>query len=269
MNTRAFTFALVISVVAMFMVITYISDKEDAMKRKYGDMKTVVVAKQDIQELEMIDDTKLQSIQMPSNYVSEHAFTGFEELKNVVAAVPILKGEIITKPRVTYPDAKTGLARQVTAGKRAIAISIGDDQAVGKLIKPGDRVDVIAPVAFDTRNDQKKIKTIIQDVLVLSTGKSITNSIPLIGVETTRAIKEMKLNVYTEYNNITLELSPYDVQKLIYIQTYSSGGRIYLSLRNNVDKEQQRINSTSIFDLLGDEEKLDAKKFFMEKYKQE
>ncbi len=268
MNTRAFTFALVISIVAMFMVITYVQDQEVAMKNKYGDMKPVVVATQDIQELELIDPSKVGVKQMPSKYVSAHAFASIEDLGNVVASVPILKDEVITKPRVTYPDAKTGLSRQVTVGKRAMALSIGDDQAVGKLIKPGDRVDVIAPVEFDNRKDQRKIKTVIQDVLVLSTGRSMTNSIPLIGVETTKAIKEMKLNVYTEYNNVTLELNPYDVQKLIYLLTYGSG-KIFLSLRNNVDKEQQRINSTSIFDLLADEEKLEAKKFFIDKYKGE
>ena len=56
MNTRAFTLALIISGLAMFMVHTYVEDKEGEYQRNYGRPTTVVVAKRDIQELELIDD---------------------------------------------------------------------------------------------------------------------------------------------------------------------------------------------------------------------
>ncbi len=70
------------------------------------------------------------------------SFSNMSEVENTVATVPIKKGEQITKPRVTYPGARTGLARQVSVGKRAVAIQITENQAVSKLLKPGDRVDV-------------------------------------------------------------------------------------------------------------------------------
>ena len=62
MNTRAFTLALVIASIAMFMVYTFI-DEEQNFKTKFGREVPVVIAKVDIQELELIDDSKLQKFQ--------------------------------------------------------------------------------------------------------------------------------------------------------------------------------------------------------------
>ena len=124
MNTRAFTLALVIASIAMFMVWTYIDEREQNFKTKFGREVPVVIAKVDIQELEMIDDSKLQEISLPNSFKHKHGFSSREELKNTIATVPILKGEQITKPRVTYPGSATGLSRQISLGKRAMSITI-------------------------------------------------------------------------------------------------------------------------------------------------
>ena len=268
MNTRAFTLALIIALFAMFMVYTYIEDRETELIKRYGTPTTVIIAKKDIQELDLIDDKSVGIITVPQNFALPGHFKTIKEIENTVAATPIIKGEQITKPRVTYPGAKTGLARQVSVGKRAIAINITEKQAVSKLIKPGDRVDVLAALDFSSgRKDLQKTKTIIQDVIVLSTGKSMTNSIPIYGVKTPREIRKMNVNTYTQYNTVTLELSPYQVQRLIYLLSYS-GYPLFLSLRNNKDKQIVRINSTDIFGVIGDElEAQKAKNFFADKYK--
>jgi pilus assembly protein CpaB len=250
------------------MVHTYIQDEKSNIVKKYGVQSSVVVAKQDIQSLELIDDSKVQIISVPQNFLASGHFKTVQEIENTVAAVPILKGEQITKPRVIYPGNKTGLARQVSVGKRAVSIAINESQAVGKLIKPGDRIDLIAPVDYSAgRPDLRKVKTVLQDVLVLSTGMSMTNSIPLYGVKTPRVIKKMNLSTYSDYRTVTLELTPYQVQKLFYILAYSNAGgsNLYLSLRNNNDKKQVRIKGTNIYDLI-EEDSAKAKKFFHDKY---
>ena len=76
----------------------------------------------------------------------------------------------------------------------------------------------------------------------------------------------MKLNTYSDYGTVTLELDPYEVQKLVFILSYNSGTPPYLALRNNTDKEVVRIKSTKLFDILG-EDASEAKIFFSEKYK--
>jgi pilus assembly protein CpaB len=266
MNTRALTLALVIAGLAMMMVYTYIEDQKNAMIKEYGTQSSVVVAKNDIQELDLIDDSKVEVKTVPANFLSPGHFKTIKELENTIATVPIIKGEQITKPRVTYPGIKTGLSRQVSVGKRAVAINITEKDAVGRLIKPGDRVDVLAAIDISqgSRKDLQKTRTFLQDVLVLSTGMSMTNSIPMYGVETPKVIRTMNLITYTTYNTITLELDPYDVQKLAFMQAYGSGN-LSLSLRNNSDKEPVRLRATQIYDVLGDDAS-EAKSFFTEKY---
>lgn len=267
MNTRAFTLALIIATLAAIMVNTYIDDKETEITQQYGTKTTVVIAKKDIGELELIDDSKVTIRSVPKNFKMPGSFSKMTEVENTVATVPILKGEQITKPRITHPGARTGLARQVSVGKRAVAIQITENQAVSKLLKPGDRVDVLASINYAPgRKDLQKIKTILQDVLVLSTGMSMTNSIPIYGVKVPGVIKTMKVATYTKYNTVTLELDPYEAQKLVYLLTYS-GVPPYLTLRNNNDKKVERIRGIKIFDVLGAEDTTEAKSFFNEKNK--
>lgn len=267
MNTRAFTLALVIAGIAVFMVYTYIEDQKSELFRRYGTNVSVVVAKNDIKELELIDDTKVLIKTVPKSFAMPGSFSDIKGIENTMATVPVMKGEQITKPRITYPGAKTGLSRQVSIGKRAVAIQITERQAVSKLIKPGDRVDILAPI--DISNGQKqmqKTNTILQDVLVLSTGRSMTNAIPIYGVKTPREIKKMNAQVYERYDTVTLELTPYEAQKLIFLLVYS-GSRPWLALRNNNDKKIVRIKSTDIFDVIGEDGRAEAKAYFEQQNK--
>lgn len=262
MNSRAFTLSLVIAIFAILMVQTYIEGKEAEFNKKYGDMKYIVKAKEDIDELEVIDDTKVYITSVPGNYVMPGAFTKIEDIYNTIAAVPIKKDEQITKPRVLYPGSKTGLSRQVDQGKRAFTIPVSAGQAVGKLLKPGDRVDVMALVDYAGGSIEKlKVKTVLQDVYVLATGMRVTGNIPIAKLVVADEIRKLDLNTYTDFTNITLELSPYEVQKMIFLNTASRG--IYLSLRNNDDKAIERIGGTRLYDVLG-EDANEAKTFFAE-----
>jgi len=266
MNTRAFTLALVIALGAMFMVWTYIEDQEGALKEKFGQESSVVVAKVDINELDLIDDSKVTTINVPAKFRSPGHFKTIKEVENTIATVPILKGEQITKPRLTYPGANTGLARQISVGKRAMAITVSNKNAVGRLIKPGDRVDIIASVDYaGGRKEFQKIMTVLQDVLVLSTGYNVTNNLPIVGIKTDSEIKKLNLNTYTQYNTVTLEVDPFQAQKLAYVlQNLDSSPS--LILRNNNDKEIATLPPIKLFDVLG-AESAEARAFFNEKNK--
>ena len=93
MNTRAFTLALVISLIAMFMVYTYMEDQKSALIKRYGTESSVVVAKSDINELDLIDESKIQVISVPQSFLQPGHFKSMKEVENTVATVPILKGE--------------------------------------------------------------------------------------------------------------------------------------------------------------------------------
>lgn len=264
MNSRAFTLSLVIAVMAVFMVQTYIEGEEAKFVKKYGQSKYIVKAKEDIKELEVIDDSKVEIASVPENYVMPGAFTKVEDIYNTIAAVPIKAGEQITKPRVLYPGSKTGLSRQIDQGKRAFSIRVSEDQAVGQLLKPGDRVDVISAIDYaGGQIDKVKVKTVLHDVYVLATGKRVTGNIPMAKYKVQKEIRKLDLNTFTNFRTVTLELTPFEVQQMLFLLKNSSG--IYFSLRNNDDKKVTRLQGTRLYDVLGDEDAEAAKTYFLEK----
>lgn len=263
MNSRAFTTSLLLAGLAVAMIWSYIESRETELQSDYGNQTPVVVAKEDIKELEIIDDRKVQLINIPSKFQMPGHFKRVEDLYNTIAAVPIKKGEQITVPRVTYPGAQSGLSRQISIGKRAMSIQVTEGQAVSRLLKPGDRVDILALVDYAAgKKERLKVKTVLQDVLILSTGLFVTNSVPIVDIKGSgTATRPMKLNSYTNFNTITLELTPFEVQKMVFL--ISAGNGIYLSLRNNDDKSIERISATRLFDVLG-EDAAEAKTYFAE-----
>lgn len=262
MNSRAFTTSLVLAGLAVAMIWSYIESRETELQSDYGNQTPVVVAKEDIKELEIIDDRKVQLINIPSKFQMPGHFKRVEDLYNTIAAVPIKKGEQITVPRVTYPGSQSGLSRQISIGKRALSIQVTEGQAVSRLLKPGDRVDILALVDYASGKKEKlKVKTVLQDVLILSTGLYVTNSVPIINIKNDNSSRQMKLNNYTNFNTVTLELTPFEVQKMVFM--ISAGNGIYLSLRNNDDKTIERISATRLFDVLG-EDAAEAKTYFAE-----
>lgn len=267
MNSRAFTTSLLLAGLAVAMIWSYISSRETELQSDYGEQTPVVVAKEDIKELEIIDDRKVQLVNVPSKFQMPGKFTRVEDLYNTIAAVPIKKGEQITAPRVTYPGAQSGLSRQIAIGKRALSIQVTEGQAVSRLLKPGDRVDVLALMDYASgRKDRQKVKTVLQDVLILSTGLYVTNSVPIVNLKTDTDQRQMKLNSYTNFNTVTLELTPFEVQKMVYLT--SAGNGIFLSLRNNDDKTIERISGTRLYDVLG-EDAAEAKTYFAEQQARE
>lgn len=267
MNSRAFTTSLILAAVAVLMIYSYISSRETELISEYGNMTPIVVAREDIKELEIIDDTKVKLENVPAKFQMPGSYKRVEDLYNTIAAVPIKKGEQITAPRVTYPGAQSGLSRQISIGKRALSIQVTEGQAVSRLLKPGDRIDVLALVDYAAGKKEKlKVKTVLQDVLVLSTGLYVTNSVPLVNLKNENDTRQMKLNSYTNYNTVTLELTPFEVQKLVFL--ISAGNGIYLSLRNNDDKTIERISATRLYDVLG-EDAAEAKTYFAEQSAQD
>jgi pilus assembly protein CpaB len=267
MNSRAFTTSLLLAGIAVMMIWSYISSRENELQSDYGNPTPVVVAKEDIKELEIIDDRKVQLVNVPAKFQMPGSFRRVEDLYNTIAAVPIKKDEQITQPRVTYPGAQSGLSRQISIGKRALSIQVTEGQAVSRLLKPGDRVDILALVDYASgKKERLKVKTVLQDVLILSTGLFVTNSVPIINIKGDNDSRQMKLNSYTNYNTVTLELTPFEVQKMVFL--ISAGNGIYLSLRNNDDKTIERIVATKLYDVLG-EDAAEAKTYFAEQMAKE
>jgi pilus assembly protein CpaB len=166
--------------------------------------------------------------------------------------VPVKKGEQITYNKITEPSIRTGLSPQVAPGKRAVAIPVSETSGVGKLVKPGDRVDLIAIIDMGGGKENRIAKTFLQDVVVLAVGRNVTNNAARI-IEADAVNGQPKTRSLTEdfsFSSVTLEVDPVDAQKLALVM---AGGEnsLSLSLRNNEDTEQNQVQVVTYPDILG------------------
>lgn len=254
MNNKAFTISFVVAILAVSMVYSYVTSTEETMKQKFGAEMPVVVAKKDIKELDVLDDTNLTTRPVPKDFVQPGAGRDLNEFKGGLAIAPIMAGEQVTRSKVTQIGVRTGLARQIAIGKRAITIPVQDDSGVAKLLKPGDRIDILANLDLQSGNKMAmQIKTIMQDVLVLATGKYVTNTVPgILESDPMRGEQKQKvlLSSYTNFANVTLEVDPYQAQTLVYVTKAFPNG-LYLVLRNNDDNMKEDLQTTMATDVLG------------------
>ena len=263
MNNRALTLSLFIAVVAVFFVQSYVSSVEEESKKKFGTALLVIKASKDIKEMETVTENMLQFELVPKKFLepaaislekSEEDKESIKTLKGLagtIAIVPIKKGEQITYNKITEPSMRTGLSPQIAPGKRAVAVPVGEITGVAKLVKPGDRVDIIAILEVGSGKENKVAKTILQDVVVLSIGRYITNNAPRLVEADTLGAKDRVRSLAEDFTfaSVTLEVDPTQAQMLVLANGLD--GSLTLALRNNDDVERQPINAVTMADLLG------------------
>ncbi len=261
MNNRAMTMALIIAAFATMLVWSYIDDVEIRAQKQFGSKINVVVAKRPIDEGATIDETMIDLKAMPETFKEPGSIAfvkgkddaevqkSFQSLYNTVALVPLKEGEQISFTKVSEPGVRTGLSPQVAPGRRAISVSVSEQTAVSKLIKPGDRVDLIAVLDSGGSSKREKLaKTLFQDIVVLSVGKNVTNNIPREVVLEGNKTRVRTLSSDTTYNTVTVELEPAQVEKLALLLA-SGENSILFSLRNNDDNERHNLPGATYFEL--------------------
>lgn len=264
MNNKALTLSLVMAVIAVFFVQSYVSSIEEEAQRKFGTEVLVIKAKTDIKEQQTLNETMLELSTIPKRFL-EPAAISFEKrepdeestkslkgLSGTVALVPIRKGEQITFNKLTEPSVRTGLAPQIAPGRRAISVPVNDVSGVSKLVKPGDRVDLIAIVDLGGGKENKIAKTILQDVVVLAVGQNVTNNTArLVELDPASGREKVKsLTTDTSYGSVTIEVEPSQAQ-MIALVAANSENTMVLSLRNNDDTDHMGVGATTLTDVLG------------------
>ena len=123
-----------------------------------------------------------------------------------------------------------GLAADIRKKMRAVSVNCSGAAAVSGMVKPNDHVDVIASFSFpklgaDGRTMIQEIVTctILQNVLVLATGKETAKS----------AIARSDAFGAGAYSTVTLEVTPREAEMLVFAEQIK--GRISLALRNRND----------------------------------
>lgn len=250
-ESRTLWVSLAVAMVAVFLLYSWSQEQKTALSRKYGTAKNVVVATKDIPEMTPIDDTMIESRSIPQEYVGPSAVDNPENVIGQLAAAPMKTGEQILDTKLLYPGKISGLSMEISAGSRAMALPIDEMRGVSKLIKPGDRVDVVASLDVGQGTTQKReVRTILQDVTVLSTGANINNQLPISveqGKDGTISIENLRLN--NNFSVINVEVKPDEAQKLVYLLS-TSPGSLFVVLRNSNDKVVQPLRTTGLDEIL-------------------
>lgn len=251
-ETRTLWISVGAALFAIFLLYSWSQDQRESLSRRFGSSKRVVFASKDIAEMETLDESKLEIKELPVDFIQPDAVMDPEGAVGQVAAAPMKKGEQILSTKLLLPGPETGLSMEVSPQKRAITLPIDDVRGVARLLRPGDRIDIVAALDIGKGNDQRReVRTILQDVVVLATGLNVVNKIPRrFELDSNgKNINMINLNASTNFSNITIEAQPDEIQQLVYILA-TAPGSMFVTLRNPNDRLKTQSRVTSIEDIL-------------------
>jgi len=250
-NTKTLLISVVLTGFAILLGYTYIQQREAEIERNLGETQDVLVITKNITEYSPIDEGSVNKMPIPKKFVQPNAVKDIVDIKDTVAAVPMAVGETVTTNKLLFLGVKTGLAPMVSTGKRAIAIRATSLNSVANLIKPGDRIDILAVQTIAENNvTTNKVSTVLQDVFVLSAGESVYTQPPRF-VQANKGdftcIQKKGIDNPTQFNNITIEVTPKEAQKVVAL----SDANLYYTLRNPNDRSNDIITSTTDREIFG------------------
>ncbi len=272
-NKRAIIIALICFLISMLLVSAYTKVRRHELTSEFGEEVSVVVAASDIGEYSVIRGGQLTTKMIFKKFRQPNTAESFEDIVGKSTYVPIYAGEQVTFTKLVHQDGRPVLDRQVEKKMRAVTVPITPQSGVGRLIRPGNRVDIMASVNYDQDGTTIfEIKTLVQNALVLATGKNLQNAVP------TRVSRDV-LNYFEEqfesrrrkdfstasmeslatgrpddnYSNLTLQLSPEDSERMLFLSHALGDSRIYFTLRNSADQGTEKLETTILDDVLGPE----------------
>ncbi|MEI6080216.1 MAG: Flp pilus assembly protein CpaB [bacterium] len=250
-NTKTLLISVILTGFAILLGYTYIQQKEAELSRDLGETIDVLVVTKNIPEYSPVDEGYVSKKPIPKKFIQPNAVKEVSDLKDTVSAVPMAVGETVTTNKLLFLGVKTGLAPMVSNGKRAIAIRATSLNSVANLIKPGDRIDILAVQAVTENNqNSNKVTTILQDVFVLSAGESVYTQPPRFELASRtdfRCIQKRGIENPTQFSNFTIEVTPREAQKIVAL----SGADLFYTLRNPNDRSNDIITPTTDREIFG------------------
>ena len=173
-------------------------------------------------------------------------------LAGLVAMAPIKAGEQILSTKVLTKGQETGLATQIAISRRGLSVPVSEQTGVSKLLKPGDRVDMIATFPPTDQGEVPETKTVLQNVHILAVGERIQNQIPSVFEvdPITGQSRSINLRGNRSFTHVTVEVSPLEAQAVI-ATIVGAGAELFLTLRNPVDRLTSSLPTTTVAEVLG------------------
>ena len=232
--------AVALGLLAALFGMLYLSTQRDAL-RGTSDIVRVYVATKDIKPNTPLDESMIALRDVPRRYMQPGSITvnDIDDPSKIVgvALVPIRETEQILRTKLTE-GAIPPLSSELKGRAATVAVSVemkGFPHAIHGLLKPGDRVDVLASFTFEkTREEQfTEIRPLFQNLEVLAVNDVTTSTTK---VATGSAVggdgPSDKLT-----RTVTLAASPATAQQLVLAQQL---GNVWLLLRAPDDKGQHQ-----------------------------
>lgn len=272
-NKRAVIISVICFTVALLLISAYVSVRRYELTQEFGELVPVVVAASYVDEYRVIRPEDLTVIEVFKKFRQPEAFAEPNDVIGKAAFIPLYRDEQILPGKLIHQDGRPLLDRQVEKKMRAVTIPISPFTGVGRLIRPGNRVDIIASPNYETRGTTiYEVKTMFQNVLVLATGRTIQNAIPTrvdrevlsfledefekkrrrdLSANTTEGLHTSRPD--DNYSHITVQLSTDDAEKLLFLTHTFGDARLYFTLRNGADPTAEKLETTLLDDVLGPE----------------
>lgn len=213
--------ALVLGLLAGVIAYSAIKKKEADVRRGWN-LVPVVVAAQDIPEGTVVTFEMISQRSVPEQFVTSSVVKpdSASYVVNQKVLVALQAGDPLLWSQFETTKAAERLSSKVQKKGRAITIDAKKSSSVGGWVRPNDHVDVIGTFR-DPQSDEQISVTLLQNVIVLATGK-------ITGTTNVNLIPEGE----RDYDNISLLILPEEAEILVLAQEM---GALTLSLRNEDD----------------------------------
>lgn len=219
--------ALACGLVASFGVSQVLTQRADASIGT--ETVEVFVASADVNINDAIDDKNVTLAVWPKDKVPEEAITDIKKLEGKYARSWIYKGELLLEKKLSSAKGDNAV---IPAGFGVSQLQV-EANRMSKLIKPGDRVDVMLYVP-PRDGVEPIVKTILTDVRVWSVNAQVERSVDEKEQELARFVDVLATPAQSEVLTLAGEI-----------------GSISLTLRRPDDTTVNKTEGTSMSELLG------------------
>jgi pilus assembly protein CpaB len=179
----------------------------------------VVVAARDIPARTVLTPAWLAVARVVPALVPPEAVASPAAVRGLVTTAPLYAGQVLVWPDVARGAVPYGLSYAIPAGERAFTVPVGPTTGVAGLIRPGDRVDVLAVFGQGTDGlPHTTVVAVAQDVLVLAVDQDVVGG---------------PGPAPSGYSTVTLEVAPRQAEVLAYAV---ARGQVVLTLRGATDQ---------------------------------
>jgi pilus assembly protein CpaB len=242
--------AIALAFIAGFVAWSAIKKKESDV-RKGWNLVPVVVAAVDISEGTEVTMEMIATRSIPEQFVTASVVKpdSASYIVNQKVLVPLQPGDPLLWSQFQSTRAAERLSTKVQKKGRAITVEAKATSSVGGWVRPSDHVDLIGTFKDPNTGEQVAV-TLMQNVIVLATGKITSNT---------------NINLLSEsdrgYNNVSLMVMPEEAEMLVLAQEL---GALTMSLRNedDIDMMEDRGRATISTLLSGERTKVLQQKRF-------